>query len=159
MTTRRPITTAWVVGLLTAALLVGCRGPTEAVGDDQPPVDLQRVSGTDLYQVTLSEHALDRLGIKTAAVQTAAPGSASAAGSATGVRATIPYAAIVYDNDGSTWAYTVVKRATYLRKAITVDSIVGDTAYLTTGPPTGTQVVVVGAPELLGAEYEISGEE
>ena len=53
----------------------------------------------------------------------------------------------------------MVKADTYVRKAITVDSIVGDTAYLTKGPPAGTQVVVVGAPELLGAEYEIAGEE
>jgi hypothetical protein len=32
-------------------------------------------------------------------------------------------------------------------------------ALLSAGPPAGTQVVTVGAAELLGTEYNISGEE
>jgi len=71
----------------------------------------------------------------------------------------VPYAAVVYDSDGSTWAYIEAAPRTYVRRAIVVDSIVGGTAYLRSGPPVGTPVVVVGAPELLGAEYQIAGEE
>jgi hypothetical protein len=48
---------------------------------------------------------------------------------------------------------------TYQRKPITVTGIDGAVALLSTGPPAGTQVVTVGAAELLGTEYNISGEE
>jgi hypothetical protein len=40
-----------------------------------------------------------------------------------------------------------------------INSITGKTVLLKSGPPVGTQVVVVGAPELVGAEAGISGEE
>ena len=42
---------------------------------------------------------------------------------------------------------------------IEISSITGKTVQLKSGPPVGTQVVVVGAPELVGAEAGISGEE
>jgi hypothetical protein len=65
----------------------------------------------------------------------------------------------VYDSDGSTWTYATAAPRTYLREPIVVERIDGDAAILTRGPAVGTAVVVVGAPELLGAEYQISGEE
>jgi hypothetical protein len=48
---------------------------------------------------------------------------------------------------------------TYERKPITVTDIDGAVALLSVGPPAGTPVVTVGAAELLGTEYNISGEE
>jgi hypothetical protein len=48
---------------------------------------------------------------------------------------------------------------TYERKPITVTEIDGTTALLSAGPAVGTAVVTVGAAELLGTEYDISGEE
>jgi len=42
---------------------------------------------------------------------------------------------------------------------ITIKSISGDVATLSSGPSAGTPVVVVGAPEVLGAELEIDGEQ
>jgi hypothetical protein len=103
--------------------------------------------------VTLREDAAVRLGIETAPV-TARP--ATAGHQAT---LTIPYAAVVYDAEGAAWAYSSPAPRTYLRVPLTISVIEGDTAVLTEGPAAGTQVVVVGAPELVGAEAGISGEE
>ncbi len=151
----RRVTTACAFAVMAASLLSGCTQGSEASGDDSSSVSLERVSGTDRYQVTLSDQAADRLGIETDTVRSVPAGTHGVAG----VRSTVPYAAIVYDNDGSTWAYAVARTGTFVRRAVTVESIVGTTAFLTEGPPTGTAVVVVGAPELLGAEYQIAGEE
>jgi hypothetical protein len=71
----------------------------------------------------------------------------------------MPYAAVIYYTDGSTWTYTVAEERSYVREPITVASISGDAVTLTAGPEAGTSVVVVGAPEILGAELEIDGEQ
>jgi hypothetical protein len=77
----------------------------------------------------------------------------------TGAREVIPYSAVVYDTDGSTWTYVNTAPRTYVRAPITVAAISGNIALLSAGPPAGTAVVTVGAAELLGTEYNISGEE
>ena len=71
----------------------------------------------------------------------------------------IPYSAVVYDTDGSTWTYVNTTGRTFVRDRITVAAIEGHSALLSAGPAVGARVVTVGAPELLGAEYDISGEE
>ena len=81
------------------------------------------------------------------------------AGTAAAVTTTIPYAAVVYDSEGASWTYTRAGEHTYVRAEVTVDRIQDDLALLTAGPEVGTAVVVVGAPELLGAEMQIAGEE
>ena len=70
---------------------------------------------------------------------------------------TIPYAAIVYDSAGKTWAYVNEDPLVYKRAEITVDEIDGDVARLSAGPPAGTQVVTTGAAELYGAEIGVGG--
>ena len=71
----------------------------------------------------------------------------------------VPYAAVVYDSDGAAGTYTVPSPGTYVRARITVAAIEGEVAVLTDGPAEGTVVVTQGAPELLGAEAEIAGEQ
>ena len=66
---------------------------------------------------------------------------------------------MVYDEDGESWAFSSPSPRTYIRVPIVISSIAGQTVQLKSGPPVGTQVVVVGAPELVGAEAGISGEE
>ena len=44
------------------------------------------------------------------------------------------------------------RAAVFVREAIGVERIDGDTAYLSEGPAAGTEVVTVGAAELFGAE-------
>jgi multidrug efflux pump subunit AcrA (membrane-fusion protein) len=77
-------------------------------------------------------------------------------GSATQLKV-IPYAAVLYDLHGETWAYTSPELLVYVRQPIIVDYIDGDLAVLSDGPPAGTQVVMAGAAELFGAEAGIGG--
>jgi hypothetical protein len=133
--------TRWLVvgAVATGLALSGCadksseselKGPATLVerGEDQPP------------QIVLTdEKAADRLGIEFVAVE----GNV------------IPYAAVVYDSDGKTWAYTSPKALTFERSPITVAAIEGDQATLSNGPADGTEVVTVGGAELLGVEAGI----
>jgi len=114
-------------------------------------VTLTPIEGSDVTQVTLSEEAAGRLDIQTAQVETAPKTTG-------GATSTIPYAAIIYDPAGDTWTYTNPEPLVFVRAPIDVIRINGDTAMLSSGPPEGTDVVTVGAAELLGSEYEV-GEE
>jgi hypothetical protein len=142
-----------VAGLVigAAAILAGCATATPA---ETPPALIKPVAGSQIPQLQLTERAVQRLGIVTQPVReiTATAGQRSA-------REAIPYSAVVYDTDGSTWTYVNTAARTYERKPITVTEIDGDIAQLSAGPPAGSQVVTVGAAELLGTEYDISGEE
>lgn len=69
----------------------------------------------------------------------------------------IPYAAVLYDVHGETWAYTAPKPLEFVRAPIVVDYIEGDLAVLSEGPAVGTEIVTAGASELFGAESGIGG--
>jgi uncharacterized lipoprotein YajG len=152
MTTKRSIAAA----LAAIALLAGCATAAESAADDSP-VTLKAVKGTDRFQVSLTEGAEERLGVATDEVRAVAAAPQGAAGET--VTSTIPYAAVMYDSQGAAWTYITTQPHTFVRAQITVDRIDGDVAMLTAGPDVGTDVVVVGAPELLGAEMQIAGEE
>ncbi len=151
MSTRKP----GVIGLVAAAALVltGC-GVTEATAD-QPPAVVQPVQGSQIPQVRLTDQAMHRIGIATQAVRVA---TVTIAGRR-GPYKVIPYSAVIYDNNGSTWSYVNTAARTFMRERITVRVIRGATAIVSQGPAPGAMVVTVGAPELLGTEYNISGEE
>ncbi len=68
----------------------------------------------------------------------------------------MPYAAIIYDAEGNTYAYTAPEPLTYVRKEIEVDRVDGDSVVLSDGPPAGTKVVTVGAAEVYGTEFEVA---
>ena len=142
-----------VAGLVigAAAILAGCSAATP---QEAPPAVIKAVAGSQVPQLQLTERAVQRLGIVTQPVRelTTTAGQRSA-------REVIPYAAVVYDTDGSTWTYVTTAARTYERKPITVTEIAGEVARLSAGPPAGAEVVTVGAAELLGTEYNISGEE
>jgi len=145
------------VTLTMAATLAGCSGASTPAADEAP-VSLKAVTaadGTRLKQVHLVDHAIERLGITTGTVHQA---SATLAG-VTAPHKVVPYSAVVYDSDGSSWTYVNTAPQTYVRQRITVAAIQGETAVLTAGPADGTTVVTQGAPELLGAEAEIAGEQ
>ena len=97
--------------------------------------------------ITLSEPAEQRLGIVTTPVATDPAGLV------------VPYAALVYETDGSTWVFVRQAPQTYQRAPVTVAGKTGDQVTLTSGPPAGTEVVTVGAAELIGVETGIDGEE
>ena len=122
-----------------------------------PPATLEEV-GTDLWRVTLTDSAAERTGIETAAVSeaTSAWVQRRSSRSIDGAdRLVIPYSAVMYHFDGSTWTYTNPDGLNYLREPIDIDFIDQDRAVLISGPPVGSTVVSVGAAELYGVEFGI----
>jgi hypothetical protein len=108
------------------------------------PAKLVELDGREVPQVVITDQrAIERLGLELTAI-------AEEAGSKV-----IPYAGVVYDADGKTWVYVSPEALTFERAPITVTNIAGDKAILSAGPPTGTEIVTVGAAELLGVEAGI----
>jgi hypothetical protein len=111
------------------------------------PARVEPLRGTDLNRVLLSAQAAKRLDIQTAPVrETQVRGKPGKV---------VPYSAVIYDLHGETWVFTNPEPLTYVRDAINVDFIDGDLAVLSKGPPSGTAVVTVGAPELYGTEVGV----
>lgn len=129
--------------LVVAAVAVTACGGSSGDGGGDEPATVTPIKGTDLNQVTLSAEAAKRLGIETAAVQQL------------GARTTVPYGAVVYNADGSTFTYTSPKPRVYVRAPITVVRIASGRAVLSKGPAVGTAVVTVGSQELYGSEHEV----
>jgi hypothetical protein len=133
-------------------VLAGCGGAGS--NTDRPPATLKAIPGSPVKEVLLTARAEQRLGIATQPVRVAAGPSGRH-----GSYEVIPYSAVVYDNDGSTWTYVNTTGRTFVRQPIVINAIQGSEAVLNRGPAVGAAVVTVGAPELLGTEYDISGEE
>jgi hypothetical protein len=112
-----------------------------------PPATVEPAADGGPATLTLTEKAVARLGITTAPVQAGGGG------------VTIPHAAVVYDADGAAWTFVRSRPGTYERAPITIVSVEGDRAQLSSGPPPGSVVVTVGAAELVGVEAGISGGE
>jgi hypothetical protein len=146
-----------VLGIAGVALIVAgstslaFRGRPEADAKGDVPGHVQHLEGTNVDRVILTAAAVRRLGITTQPVQ-----DAPVAGAA---RKVIPYAALLYDADGSAWTYTNAEPLVFVREPVTVESIQGDRVVLTSGPAAGTPVVTVGAIELYGTEFGVSGDE
>ena len=140
-----PVVLALVVGLLP-----GCGRPPIETESESKAVKVEPIEGTDLNRVTVTAEAAERLDIQMAPVRSIALSGKT--------RKAIPYASLVYDVSGNTWAYTSPESLTFVRMAVTVDYIEGDLAILTSGPPAGTQVVTVGVAELYGSENEFEEE-
>jgi len=132
--------------------LSGCGGSAQGAAPAAPQVEEPGVltvgqaggPGT----VVLSAAAEQRLGIRTAPVTAAAGGAL-----------TVPYGAVVYQPDGSAWAYVQVSPRHFRREGLTITGITGNTVTLSSGPAAGTLVVVQGGAELVGVETGIDGEE
>jgi hypothetical protein len=141
----------WIVGVLVVAavlvavlLSVGSGGSTQREGAQAAePATVEPIEGTDLSRVKLSAAAAERLGIRTMVVEQR------------GSRTVIPYDAVLYAPDGSTFTYSSPEPRVFVRHPIRVDRIVGDRALLSSGPPVGTAVVTVGSQELFGTEFEV----
>jgi hypothetical protein len=134
---------ATTLALLAIPLLATACGGTPAEEASVESAVTKQVAGTDIVRVELSADAAERLGVRTVAVRSDPMSS----------RAVIPYAAVLYDPDGSTWTYSSPARLVYQRKDISVARIQGDAAVLSRGPPVGTVVVTAGATEIWGVEY------
>jgi hypothetical protein len=145
---RRTIAVLVVTGL-AALPLSGCSSNSQdaAVANDEHPSSVKPIKGTTRSEVRLSARAAKRLGIRTASIRVK-----RIAGSE---REILPYSAVLYDAQGNTYTYTNPEPRVFVRQRVKVDRIEGGEAILSHGPPAGTAVVTVGAPELHGVEYEV----
>jgi hypothetical protein len=107
------------------------------------PAKLEPIKGTDVQRVKFDAEAAERVGLKTAPIRQNGQGKI------------MPYAALIYDAEGKTYAYTAPEPLTYVRKEIEIDHFDGDSVVLSDGPPTGTKVVTVGVDEVYGTEFEV----
>jgi hypothetical protein len=135
--------------LVSACLaLAGCQAAAQGADKTLDEVATVQESENGAPAVlTLSERAEQRLGIETATV---AQGRAGLS---------VPYAAVVYDADGSSWVFVRTDPHTYQRAEVALGHKTGNEVALASGPPAGTEVVTVGAAELVGVETGIDGEE
>jgi hypothetical protein len=138
-----------------ALITLGASGCSEAGASNESnaetAVTVESAGEDEPARLTVSERGQERLGLSTEPVR--------AVSGQPGVTEAVSYSAVVYDADGKSWAYSSPSPRTYIRVRLEINSISGKTVLLKSGPPVGTQVVVVGAPELVGAEAGISGEE
>jgi len=148
----------WLAPAVLAAVLgvTGCHAGAKAQAGpaDEPAATVEEADGAKPARITLSDRAVRRLSIRTEQVKVAPKASGGGSGSLV-----VPYGALVYDADGEAWVFVSPEPRTYMRAPIKVATIKSDSVILTSGPPAGTPVVTVGAPELVGAEAGISGEE
>jgi hypothetical protein len=108
------------------------------------PAKLEPIKGTDVQRVIFDAEAAKRVGLKTAQIRQ------------DGQETVIPYDAVIYGADGNTYTYTAPEPLTYVRQQINIDRVAGDSVMLSDGPPTGTEVVTVGAAEVYGTEFEVA---
>ena len=127
----------WVM-TIACLMLWACAGQESQSKPDPATVELTE---GDLQIVTLTARAAQRLDIRTVPVREGQSNTT-----------VIPHSAVVYQTDGSSWTYTALEDLVYVRHSIDVESVEGDVAVLTDGPALGTEVVTVGAAELLGIE-------
>jgi len=142
MTPRQQLVTVIAVVAILPAL-AGCRAAASEPVTKAEPAHVEHVEGSEISAVTLTARAAERLGIVTV------PARASGSG------VVIPYSAVLYEADGTTWAYVQEGDLRYIRHALEIETIEGEDAMLVSGPPAGAAVVSVGATELYGTEFEI----
>ena len=131
--------------LMLVTLAVAACGSAAKPPAAEAAVTVDKIEGSELKKLTLSEHAAQRLGVTTTEV------------TSSGGAMTVPYAAILYDKKGATWTYTNPAGLEFVRTEVAVDHVAGGVAYLDEGPDAGTKVVTVGAAELWGVETGVGG--
>jgi hypothetical protein len=131
--------------LAVVPLLVTACGGSSADEPAAEPAVVERIAGTDVYRIRLSEETARRLALKTVAVQT------------DGGKTAIPYRALLYSPAGEASVYVSSAPLIFERQAVVVDHIAGDRAVLSQGPPTGTRVATTGVSELHGMELAAGG--
>jgi ABC-type oligopeptide transport system substrate-binding subunit len=138
-----------VILMVASLSLVACSSAESSEENtEETQAKVEDISGTDVKRVTLTSTGAQRLGIQTTPV--------SEMPFAGGTYKVIPYAALLYDPEGATWAYTSPESLVFVRQPVDVNQIQGDVVVLSNGPPTGTQVVTTGVAELYGTEVGVA---
>ena len=105
------------------------------------PAQVEAIAGSSLKKVTLTPKAAERLGVQIDEVRADMSG-----------RRIVPYSAVLYDLTGGAWVYVHSDPMTFVRQAVTIDTIKGNNAYLSDGPSLGTKVLATAVPQVYGTE-------
>lgn len=133
--------------LLAALLAAACASASAGEAAQSPPALVEKIEGSELNRLTLTERAAERLDVQTAAArQETIDGAAFTV---------VPYSAVLYDNNGGTWVYVSPAPLTFIRQQVTIDRIESDLALVTEGLDAGTEVATVGVAQLYGADTGI----
>jgi len=138
---RRLTLTGMIVSVLP---LAACSQHDSQAAHGDRPAQVDKIEGSELSRVTLTEKAAERIGLETASVR-----EQDLNGS---MRKVVPYSSLIYDPKGRTWIYTSPQARTFVRQQVEVDTIDGDRVLLIDGPPVGTEIASVGVAEIYGAE-------
>lgn len=155
-------TIGWVAAALIVAAvqLTGCQ-KHDAGHEMIHPAKVEKIKGSDVKRVRLTERAMERLDVQLSEV------SEQKGSRQESPQLSVPYGALLYDAKGSEWVYTSPEPHVFIRAAVDVDYIEGvenpDTTsedrkmvvFLNEGPAAGTKVVSVGVAELYGEEKGI----
>lgn len=134
---------AALAAAVAALALSACSEVETAAKEHYSPSSIAPVEGEkDLFSVTLTQEGADRIDIATATVSERAG------------QLVIPYAALLYEKDGSAFVYTNPSALKYVRAHIEIERVDGDRVVLEEGPAAGTKVVTTGAAQVHGAELE-----
>jgi len=106
---------------------------------------VEHTEGSDIGRVKLTELGAKRIGLATAPVARGKGGTT-----------TVPYSALLYDQQGATWVYATTAPLTFQRAPVEVATVDGDDVVLARGVEPGTQIATVGVAELYGTEFEVS---
>ena len=141
--TNRWMAVAPLAALLIASLqLTACSKPVTAHKAEHP-AEIEKIAGSDLMKVTLTERAAQRLDVKTDQVREE------------GGQRTVPYSSIIYDPKGVTWVYTSPSARTFVREKVEIDRIIGNQVHLKLGPTPGTLIATRAVAELYGTEMKV----
>jgi hypothetical protein len=113
--------------------------------DDMPGMDDVEDNGVTTLYYTVQDSGADLVTGQRALVEVSLKGDQ-------GVKLVVPAAALLYGLNGETWVYISTEPLQFLRVPVVVDYIKDDTVVLVEGPAAGTKVVVLGVPELHGAD-------
>lgn len=139
------LASAGLILVIAALPLAGCTEVESESAAGYEPSKLQPAKGDDGFRpVVFTREGASRTGVRTAVVRRR------------GKYAVLPYAALLYGPDGTTYVYTSPKPLRYIRQEVEVDRIDGDRVLLSDGPARGTRIVTVGAAEVYGTELEVS---
>jgi hypothetical protein len=134
-----------VVAVAAIASLAGCAEIESVTAEPYEPAHLESTGPDQPKRVILTEEAVQRIELQTTQVRLE-DGDLE-----------VDHTALVYDQKGESWVFTVVGPLTYERAPIEIKEIDDELMILASGPPPGTQVVTVGAIELWGTELEVAG--
>ena len=133
------------LALMAGVGIGGCTEVESTSSAGYEPAKLQEIEGSEHAQVAFTAEGAKRTGLQTAPARQR------------GRHRIVPYAALLYDGEGSPFVYTASSALSFRRAAVAIARIEGGRVLLTDGPPPGSRVVTTGVAEVYGAELEIAG--